>query len=109
MQNINKKNALYFIVPRYYTKVKEAHVCIKFTLKGEFSSITTSCVDIGSDYESQGCEFESFLGLDFLFCILFQLCMRYSQADWTHTNAWHSSEGIGKLYYDHLIEKWRRH
>ena len=57
-----EKNALYFIVPRPYTKIKEVQVCLKFTLKRLFSSVTTRCVDIASDYESQGCEFESFCG-----------------------------------------------
>ena len=37
----------------------------KISFKGEFSSILTSSVGRGSDYETQGCEFESHCGQEY--------------------------------------------
>ena len=45
--------------PRTYTNVEKVHVCIKVTLKGEFSSVLPCLVVRGSDYESQGSNCES--------------------------------------------------
>ena len=46
-----KQNMLYFVMPRTYTNVKEIHVCIKVTFKGELSSLPASSVGRGSDYD----------------------------------------------------------